>query len=688
LIAAGGLLPAAGAAAERVLVDFRQDFDIRSVEARDAKASATENGAWLLLATGRQADWPGITLKASGGHWDLADCGHIALEVKNVGATRVRVSCRVDNPGADGKQNCVTGTIEVGPGEQQTLRVPLQRKMPAELRGKLFGMRGYPGGWSESQGIDPGNVTQLLVFVTKPAEEHRFAIGTIRAGGEPPAAPTDPAKLFPLIDAFGQYMHQQWPGKIASEEDFARHKQAEAADLAAHPGPQDWDQYGGWQGGPQRKATGFFRAEQYRGRWWLVDPAGRLFWSHGIDCVRAANAVTPLTDRRHWFADLPAEDSPFGQFYGKAGWAPHGYYQGKSYETFNFTGANLLRKYGPQWKTQHAELAHRRLRSWGMNTIANWSDAEIYETHRTPYTATVSSRGRPLQGSEGYWGKFDDVFDPQFEASLRKAMAGQKDTSAVDPWCIGYFIGNELSWGNETSLAAATLRSPPDQPAKQVFVEDLKKKYGTIAGLNLAWGTDHASWDALSQRTTPPEVKKAHDDLSAFYTKTAEQYFRVCRNAVKEVAPHHLYLGCRFAWTNDLAVRAAAKYCDVVSFNRYRRELSDLRLPEGVDKPVVIGEFHFGALDRGMFHTGLVPTANQQERAAAYAAYVRSALRNPVVVGTHWFQFGDQATTGRGDGENYQIGLLDVCDTPYAETIQASRAVGADMYRRRAENAK
>ena len=108
-------------------------------------------------------------------------------------------------------------------------------------------------------------------------------------------------------------------------------------------------------------------------------------------------------------------------------------------------------------------------------------------------------------------------------------------------------------------------------------------------------------------------------------------------------------------------------------------------MPSGVDKPTIVGEFHFGALDRGMFHTGLVYTGSQAERAAAYKTYVRSALENPCIVGTHWFQFGDQATTGRGDGENYQIGFLDVCDTPYAETIRACREVARDMYPLRAK---
>jgi len=241
-----------------------------------------------------------------------------------------------------------------------------------------------------------------------------------------------------------------------------------------------------------------------------------------------------------------------------------------------------------------------------------------------------------------------------------------------------------LSWGDETSLASAALASPAGQPAKQALLADLKLKYGGIERLNAAWGTRHASWASLAECRTAPDAKKARDDLAAFTARTAEQFFRVCRDGVKEADPRGLYLGCRFAWANDLAVRAAGRYCDVVSFNRYQRSLAGLRLPEGVDRPLIVGEFHFGALDRGMFHTGLVPTASQQKRAAAYQEYVHSALKNPLLVGTHWFQYGDQATTGRGDGENYQIGFVDICDTPYAETIQACRTVGYGLYPYRA----
>ncbi|MBN2476798.1 MAG: beta-agarase [Pirellulales bacterium] len=667
-------------AAERVLFQFGEDFDLATVQTQDVQLS--RHGSALRLATGHAADWPGITLKAPQGHWDLSTCEYLAVDLKNVGTGDVEVFCRVDNPGADGTENCITENLDLRPGEQKVLKVPLKGKMPEGLRSKLFGMRGYPGGWDQNRGIDLGNVTQLLVFVHKPSLDHEFEIAGVRAGGERPAAvPDDDKGVFPLIDAFGQFRHADWPGKTQSPADFAKHEKAEAADLAAHPGPEGWNRYGGWQAGPQLEATGRFRVEKRQGKWWLVDPEGRLFWSHGADCVRWTTGYTPITDREHWFAELPERNSPLGRFSGTSGWAPHGYYQDKGpFDTYNFTGANLLRKYGDDWQRQFAEICHRRLRSWGMNTIANWSDSSIYLMRKTPYTANVGFGSKELEGSQGYWGKFPDVFDPSFVEGVRRGMGGQRDKAAGDPWCIGYFLSNELSWGDELSLAVATLASPPQQEAKRVFLEVLEKKYQTIERLNAAWRTDHASWGAVRNSQQPPDRKRAYDDLAAFYTQTAEQYFRVCREAVKAADPQGLYLGCRFAWANDRAVRAAAKYCDVVSFNKYSDSVADFRFPPGVDKPMVIGEFHFGALDRGMFHTGLRPVADQNARAEAYRSYVRGALANPWIVGTHWFQYGDQATTGRGDGENYQIGLLDVCDTPYPETIEAVRQVGYGMY--------
>jgi hypothetical protein len=667
-------LYAAEPAESLVLFDFGGSFHIGSVVTSDAKAARSEAGG-LRIETGHEKSWPGITLKAPAGKWDLSTYEYVSIDVKNITNEPVTVNCRVDNPGADGSKNCVTDSITLTARQARTLVVrifpsPWRLSEPVEL----IGMRGAP---THAGKIDASNVTQLLFFVNKPAIDHAFEVDNIRAGGR--VQTLDTKTFFPFIDEFGQYIHRDWPGKTHSQKELVAHGKAEEKDLAAHPGPSDRNKYGGWTAGPKLKATGFFRVEKYKGKWWMVDPLGRLFWSHGIDCVGSTNA-TPITDREHYYRSLPEADSPFAQFYGSGRWAPHGYYRDHSpYKTYDFSRANFLRKYGGDWAGFFAEITRRRLKSWGMNTIANWSDSDIYLMRETPYVCTISYNARRLEGSTGYWGKFYDVFDPSFREALRRRLASEKDRSAGDPWCVGYFVHNELAWGDEVSLASAALISPADQPAKKIFLEDLKAKYTTIDKLNAAWGTEQSTWEAL-QAGQAPDKKKAWADLTAFYTKTAETYFRIIREELKKVAPNQLYMGCRFAWVNDRAARAAAKFCDVVSYNRYSYSVAEHRPPDGIDKPTIIGEFHFGALDRGMFHTGLRRTANQQDRADKYKSYVQGALRNPCIVGTHWFQYKDQATTGRGDGENYQIGFIDICDKPYPEIVRASREVGYNLY--------
>jgi hypothetical protein len=520
------------------------------------------------------------------------------------------------------------------------------------------------------------------------------------AGEAPQTQPAGAVKLFgmrgnpvgyeakgkdflPFIDTFGQFIHADWPGKVHSLEELKGRIAEEAKDWQSHPGPGDWDQYGGWQAGPAMKATGFFRVEKHEGKWWLVDPEGKLFWSHGIDCVRMADA-TVIEEREAWFVDFPGKQPELAEFSSSSRPVLKGYFAGRRVNCFGFAGANLKRKYGENWRPMVAETAHKRLRSWGMNTIANWSDSYVYLMRKTPYVCTVSSGGKMIEGSQGYWGKFPDVFDPEFAERAKQRIGQSTGRTAGDPWCIGYFVDNEMSWGDETSLAIGTLQSPPEQAAKKVFIADLKQKYGAIEKLNEAWGTKHASWEAMLEAKEAPDKTKAGEDLKAFYTKIAEQYFRTVRESLKAVAPNQLYLGCRFAWVNARAVSAAAKSCDVVSYNIYKRTAADFKLPIEADVPLIIGEFHFGALDRGMFHTGLVKTKDQAERAKVYREYVEGCLRHPQFVGCHWFQYQDQPTTGRVlDEENYQIGFVDIVDTPYRETVEASREVGKGMYRLR-----
>jgi hypothetical protein len=679
------LFPLRTLASVQPLVNFDAHFDLQRIECTDAAVSLSKTApGFLRIETGNEQRWPGARLRAPAGHWDLSACAQVLLDVRNTGTNTLTVFCRVDNAGADGTRNCLTDSLELQPGRTGMLRVNLRREAGSQLAGELFGMRGYPVTSGGPGTLNVTNVTQLLLFVQQPREHQAFEVANVRAEGSytPPTAwITDAEPFLPFIDTFGQYKHKDWPGKVHSLDELRQRLHDEAADLAANPGPTDWDQYGGWANGPKLKATGFFRAEKVNDKWWLVDPDGHLFWSHGIDCVRMLDS-TPIDERSAWFENFPG-DILSGREFLSTGYALKGHYAGKNPKTFSFAGANLKRKYGENWQHNYGDTVHRRIRSWGLNTIANWSDAGLFLLRRTPYTDTVGSHGaRMIEGSEGYWGKFPDVFDASFAAAVRRSMEGKQRSSANDPWCLGYFSDNEMSWGNDTSLALGALKSSAAQAAKKEFVSDLKAKYAGIGKLNLTWGTSYASWENLLESRELPDQKRAREDLIAFCVKTAETYFRTVRESIKAVAPNQLYLGCRFAEANDHAAKAAGKYCDVVSYNFYRRSIADFQYPGG-DKPLIVGEFHFGALDRGLFHTGLVPVENQRARAEAYREYVLGALRHPQFVGTHWFQWQDEPTTGRVyDEENYQIGFVDIADTPYAETINASREVGRQLYRR------
>jgi beta-galactosidase GanA len=221
-------------------------------------------------------------------------------------------------------------------------------------------------------------------------------------------------------------------------------------------------------------------------------------------------------------------------------------------------------------------------------------------------------------------------------------------------------------------------------PAKRAFVDLLMTRYGSITQLNGSWQTTFASWEELKKpyKTSAPIASEAQRrDFSAFLSTYADKYFAVVSGAIKRHDPNHLYLGCRFAyWFTDEAVRSSAKYVDVISFNIYNWNRDTYLFAQSLGKPCIVGEFHFGATDRGMF-SGDITVQDQLARAKSYITYVREVLSEPAFVGCHWFQYYDEPTSGRGqDGENFNIGFASITDTPYGELIAGARAANAQAY--------
>ena len=625
----------------------------------------------VLRVEFQKAAWPGVRFEA-GKAYDAKDwsgVGGLAMDLRNPGAEPLEVNVRVDDDAkANGSVHCRQGRATVGPRERVTLVFPME----AAASGMHAGPPLDAGGNSRrmqagGKPLDDSHIVSFLLFLAKPERPRAVELLAIRWLPKP--------EMRGIVDRFGQYARAEWPGKLHAETELAERRAEEERWLRKHPPAADRDEFGGWKKGPQLKATGFFRAEQRGGRWWLVTPSGHLFWSIGTTCVRPESSG-PTQGREAMFAELPEKSA-------RGGWA-------------DFYRSNLERKYGENWLAGWVGMTCSRLPAWGFNTIANWSDEAVYRPHKVPFTATIHCGGLPFISAEEYTHTpgpahrlpdfFNERFPQRYEAAIEKATAGWRD----DPWCVGWFVDNELAWdswaqmgtGSGYLTAREAIGAPPALAARQAFVKLLRAKYGGVEAFAKAWGVAARSWDD-PVAVKPAQLNEAsRADCSAFMTALAERYFSVVSAAMKKHAPNQLYLGCRFAIRPAEVVAVSAKYCDVVSFNIY----ADTVDPEKwksvneLGKPVIIGEFHFGATDRGMFHTGLRPTKNQAERAKAYASYVRSVLAMPAFVGCHWFQYVDEPLTGRFDGENYNIGFVNVTDTPYPELRDAARAINARIY--------
>jgi len=361
--------------------------------------------------------------------------------------------------------------------------------------------------------------------------------------------------------------------------------------------------------------------------------------------------------------------------------------------SFDFYQANLERKYGPGYQDAWTDTTQARMRAWGFNTVGNWSDERVWGKKKVPYVqyGTVGGAFNRIASGSDHWGKMPDPFDPRFAAAAAKSLKPGAAKTAKDPWCLGYFIDNELSWAGQGARGryglayGALAQAAPGSPAKEAFREQLKAKYGEIGRLNAAWGVSLGSWEALDASFKPPAPPNAAmaADMSAFVLALARRYFTTVRDELKRQDPNHLYLGCRFGSRSREAEQAAGELCDVVSYNIYRQRIDpkEWSYLNSLNKPCLIGEFHSGAQDRGMFAPGLVSAGDQAGRAAMYRDYVRSVLEHPALVGCHWFEYIDQPLTGRPwDGENYNIGFVDITDTPYPELVAAARAVHREMY--------
>lgn len=513
-------------------------------------------------------------------------------------------------------------------------------------------------------------------------DEVRFTLD--RAGSDPvllhvtgwridavePVQLSDPALPDgPLLDDLGQSQHRNWPTKTRSFDDLRERLHAQLAGAAMSGTSQDRTRWGGDATRRLAPATGFFARHFDGKRWWLVDPDGCAFFSAGPDCV--GPSVQAAVEHLGLAAGVSADDPTI---------APHINPHPSAGRFINSLARNFHSVFGDDWRSAWERITLSLLRRWQMNTIGNWSDWQFAQRVGFPYVRPLHER---FERSPKLFRDFPDVFDPRFEQDAID-YAQQLLPTRDDPAMLGYFLMNEPTWGfAPMSVAEGMLFAPSTGThGRAALIDWIGHRYATNAALAASWQMPDVSLESLDQPWTRPLSQRARRDLEQFSTLMVDRLFSTLTRACRSVDPNHLNLGARYYTIPPTWAQRGMTSFDVFSVNQYRKTIDPALgdLSDKIGAPVLVGEWHFGALDAGLPATGIGHVPTQADRGRAYRVYLENAAAQPWCVGAHWFTLYDQSAIGRFDGENYNIGLLDVCNRAYDDLCDAARASHERMY--------
>ena len=736
-----------------MLLDFEEKTLLKTIRAEKVAAQlVTDNGVTngsqaLKLAFERDEKSPGIEYKPDT-PIDASQFNNFCLVFDATNLTEVySVQLYVTVFNDNGEHIRRSAVVPVGQTKNYFF------ELSGEYVNKETGLRDDPNPWRQESvqmkviglkyEIDFSKISSIHFRIAHPIAEKSLILDNVRLV-ESPAIAKD--YLVGIIDKYGQNAKMDFAEKITSNEELKNLADAELQQLETEGTMAGRGKFGGWSDGPKMEGTGFFRTKKMGEKWALIDPEGYLFFSTGLANVRMANTtsftgvdykndkvryrdpedVTPedsrgmvkldkevtetayiaYPERHKMFLDLPTYDDSLANNYSYRreqfiGPFAHG-------ETFSHYQANLERRYGEPTEDAHLEkwldVTLDRFLNWGFTSFGNWVDTNFYKINRMPYFANgwIIGDFKTVKSGMDYWGPMPDVFDPEFTRRVGVTVKVVAEEVQDNPWCIGIFIDNEKSWGMPGSVKTeygivlhALELEAKNSPIKAEFITLLKEKYNDIAALNVSWKTEIDNWATLEKGIDYKNKATFSDEMVADFSMLLEayatQYFQTVHDALTEVLPNHLYMGCRFAsWGMGQEVRdAAKKYVDVFSYNYYEEAIGvkDWKFLEDIDRPSVIGEFHMGSSDSGLFHPGLIHATDQQDRARMYKKYMQTVIDNPYFVGAHWFQYLDSPTSGRAhDGENYNVGFVRITDVPYTPMVKAAKELNKNLYERRFGN--
>lgn len=348
------------------------------------------------------------------------------------------------------------------------------------------------------------------------------------------------------------------------------------------------------------------------------------------------------------------------------------------------SGAHLKRPHY-DWHSSAGSLAQwiaatrARLRKWGFNSAGAWS----LPPQELKLPGIINLELGRL--SRFHWfDPFNPAMQARMTAEAKKLTAPYRNT----PYRIGYFSDNEVGWWGGALFLFYSAK-PASNFTKQRWVAMLRgfyhddwrrftRDFVPPAGVH--------DWKALLATRHPTRLRVGGHGTRAIERWTAivaDHYYTLAAAAIKAADPDALYFGDRLPiYYDPAAVRVEARHVDAIAVN-YNVDSPEgwiapyffdglRRLSHG--KPVLISEWFYAARQNRTGNTNnghLMTVDTQAERAAGAAAAAQRFAAIPEIVGLHWFQYYDYPLGGRADGEDYDFGLVDIHNRPYARLVAA-----------------
>lgn len=407
------------------------------------------------------------------------------------------------------------------------------------------------------------------------------------------------------------------------------------------------------------------RLERAGDAWWLVDPAGKPFFSLGSTLYGVKSA-----DKK----GAAQEQAMFEQMRRLGLNSTAGSHDLRRWAAFNKAQARAGRPTVMQFYTFETRVSD------DYDTLVNAAGNNPGQSQ-----AQAAAKG-------AFNHAFPDPFDPRWEAAFRKRVHEYAGLVRGKPWFGGWFVDNERAHENIhryvwSKNCAAELR------------KFLEKKYPSIDALNKAWGSSFASFDDLMQKKPDPALRRGamFEDFRLFSREVIRRFNQATLRIVREEDPTHLVFSNRFMLGEvgdmlenldlyrDFDAIAVNIYPqnDAPGLNAAERQLIET-IHQRTGRPVLISEWSVPALDSGLYNNperrdwSYPQAVETQAQRARQAALIEADLYNmPFVIGAHWFSWAD-FDSGKRQANR---GLFKANGQPWPELQQAlgglNQAIGA-----------